>query len=706
MRNFPVVQPSQISRLADFPYARRGLLVAALCLATFAVRAQSLNYGALEELFGEAVTTSVTGSPQVASDVPAMMEIITADDIRRSGATDIPGVLQHVTGVDVRRWTNSGVDVGIRGYNAAFSPRLLVLVNGRQVYADLYGYTPWSSVPVELETIRQIEIVKGPNSALFGFNAVGGVINIITYNPRYDPLGFATVRGGSQDLVAVAAGSSLHLADGWDMLVSAGVRENADFSTPTGIVNDHLRRGDKRRSLSVESWFALAPAVELQLKATHARTEQANMLPNYVLAFEQVEVSSVRAFLSADLPLGLVQGSLYTNWIDELAYTTFVEGRFEPNSTTPTADYANQVTVAQLQHLSKLGNQHTLRLTAEYREGDLNSSPLAGGLVFYDVAAAGAMWEWQLSEAVTLTNAIRRDRLKLGRHGSLPEGFGLTNAAWDRALGNTSFNSALVWKLGADDTLRFIVARGAQLPSLFSLGGLLSSEFSQGSDVSVGPFIAGIPQLRPVVVTSREIGWDHHLSRLNADLGMTVFRGQSRDVLANFGGALPEAAIISAPANIGNSGTDGIELQVGGMLNESWRWRTGYLYQDVDDEFAAQFPAGRTLRSYAQTTPRHNFNLSLGWTVGSWEADAFVRRVSDTQGISGDRLYLEPPSARVPEVLTDIAAFAALDMRIARALRPGLVVALAGQNLLRSEQRQTSGPMVERRVHATLSWEF
>ena len=154
------------------------LTAAALSYPVLPVHAQSLNYGATEQLFGEPVTTSATGSPQRASDVPVSMEIITADEIRRSGAYDIPGVLRHVLGVSFQQWTNNQADIGLRGYDQPFSQRVLVLIDGRQVYADYYGLTPWSALPIELGAIRQIEIVKGPASALFGFNAVGGVINI------------------------------------------------------------------------------------------------------------------------------------------------------------------------------------------------------------------------------------------------------------------------------------------------------------------------------------------------------------------------------------------------------------------------------------------------------------------------------------------------------------------------------------------------
>jgi outer membrane receptor for ferrienterochelin and colicins len=68
--------------------------------------------------------------------------------------------------VDVRRYGLADVEVGIRGYNQPYNPRLLVLVNGRQVYLDDYGHVNWSSIPIQLDEIRQIEVIKGPNSAL------------------------------------------------------------------------------------------------------------------------------------------------------------------------------------------------------------------------------------------------------------------------------------------------------------------------------------------------------------------------------------------------------------------------------------------------------------------------------------------------------------------------------------------------------------
>jgi iron complex outermembrane receptor protein len=87
--------------------------------------------------------------------------------------------------------------VAVRGYNQPGAPRLLVLINGRQVYLDHYGLVAWSTLPVQLAEIQQIEVVRGPNSALFGFNAAAGVINIVTTNPLTDSVNSASVSFGN-----------------------------------------------------------------------------------------------------------------------------------------------------------------------------------------------------------------------------------------------------------------------------------------------------------------------------------------------------------------------------------------------------------------------------------------------------------------------------------------------------------------------------
>ena len=233
--------------------------------------AQSIDYGAFEELFGEPVTTSATGTPQRASLVPTDVEIVTADMIRRSGATDTPGVLAHVVGVDVLRWGITSADVAIRGYDTPFSPRLLVLVNGRQVYLDDWGRTEWDAIPVQLAEIRQIEVVEGPNTALFGFNAAAGVINIVTYNPLYDTVNTGSVTGGTQGFVQGSIVGTGRIGQDAAIRLSAGATRANEFTSLRDLAPQvGLRQQSFRGAVSADALVRISADQEFELEATHS----------------------------------------------------------------------------------------------------------------------------------------------------------------------------------------------------------------------------------------------------------------------------------------------------------------------------------------------------------------------------------------------------------------------------------------------------
>jgi len=145
-------------------------------------------------------TRSVSRYGQPLLEAPATVSIITAEDIRMSGATNIPDVLRRVVGVDVMQMSAAQPDLSIRGFNRALSNKVLVLVDGRSVYQDIMATPLWAVIPVTLEEIERIEVVRGPASAVYGANAVTGVINIITRAP-----------GQGQDVVHVEGGGPDHM---------------------------------------------------------------------------------------------------------------------------------------------------------------------------------------------------------------------------------------------------------------------------------------------------------------------------------------------------------------------------------------------------------------------------------------------------------------------------------------------------------------
>ena len=117
------------------------------------------------------------------SEAPSNVYVITDEDIRHSGATDIPTVLRRIPGMEVMQMTGADFNVSVRGNNQTAANKLLVLVDGRPIYEYAFGSVFWTLLPVTLPEIKKIEVWKGPASAIYGFNAFDGVVNIVTKSP-------------------------------------------------------------------------------------------------------------------------------------------------------------------------------------------------------------------------------------------------------------------------------------------------------------------------------------------------------------------------------------------------------------------------------------------------------------------------------------------------------------------------------------------
>ncbi|HVW72799.1 MAG TPA: TonB-dependent receptor [Rhizomicrobium sp.] len=649
-------------------------------------RAQTMDYGALEKTFGEAVTTSATGQPQRATDAPVDMVIVTAEDIRRSGAHDIPGILRHVAGVDVAQWTNDDADVSVDGYNQPYSSRLLVLVDGRQVYADFYGVTPWSAIPVELSAIRQIEIVKGPSAALFGFNAAGGVINIVTYSPLYDNANTAAAIGGTQNLGEGAATLTLHDDSRMGLRATVGGSVNDDFRTPIPAgVGGVSRRHDYRGEISLDGVYRISDSTQLGLEASHSVAARNEIYPGYTLDQATYWTDSVRGTLASDTAAGLVSLSAYTNW---------QASNLQTSLGGPVAYHPNDVmTVVQLSDVFETGADSTFRLAAEYRHDAAGTFPFQGGHVFYNVYSASAMWNWRITSTLSLTNAVREDYLTLGRTGTVPANYLFTNADWGKEEEiRTSFNSGLVWKPDDDNTLRLMASHGSELPNLVDLGSFLQ--------VSPPSSLSGSPGTDPFGVAKYEASWDRVLEDFNATLDASLFYQETTNIISEASAeTITASGIWLTPSVIGNSHAYGGEIALKGIFDSRWRWGLSYRFESVEDDFGPPAQDGVNYVDYQHSTPHHLLNANLGWSNDRWEIDGYARYQSRIQGIV-------PDPVTSAAVLTPVAGYVSLDGRLAYRLDGGFTLALSGQNLGQDHQRQTTAPDVERRILFTVSKSF
>ncbi|MCU1348190.1 MAG: TonB-dependent receptor [Acidobacteria bacterium] len=156
----------------------------------------------LEELMNVEVT-SVARTATRLSETPAAVEVITREDIRRSGATTLAEALRLAPNLQVAQVNAHDWAVTARGFNGAsvntgsVADKLLVMIDGRSVYTPLFGGVFWDAQNVPLEDIDRIEVVSGPGGALWGANAVNGVINVITRSAEQTQGGMVSVAAGS-----------------------------------------------------------------------------------------------------------------------------------------------------------------------------------------------------------------------------------------------------------------------------------------------------------------------------------------------------------------------------------------------------------------------------------------------------------------------------------------------------------------------------
>jgi outer membrane receptor for ferrienterochelin and colicin len=202
--------------------------------------------------YEETVVVSASKVEQQLVNAPATVSVVTSETIQNSPATNVGDLLRTVPGMNVSQISARDVNLTSRGATSTLSTSQLAVVDGRSVYLDFFGMIMWDFIPTNPNDIRQIEVIRGPASAVWGANAMTGVVNVITKTPRE-----LAAEGGGNSLTLGVGGfgravegrdqgvGALFYVNGshaeavntrWSYKVSAGYLTQDAMARPTGTI--------------------------------------------------------------------------------------------------------------------------------------------------------------------------------------------------------------------------------------------------------------------------------------------------------------------------------------------------------------------------------------------------------------------------------------------------------------------------------------
>ena len=177
-------------------------VIATLTLAIAPAMAQQEEAPPVEEpgeLVEEVIVVTASRTEQSLNEAPAAVSVLTAKDIESIPADNYGALLRNVPGLNVSQTSARDINMTSRGSTNTLSTSQLVLVDGRSLYLDFFGFVMWDFLPVNTAEIKQIEAVRGPGSAVWGANAMTGVVNLIGTDLRRPVHRARRARGAAAD---------------------------------------------------------------------------------------------------------------------------------------------------------------------------------------------------------------------------------------------------------------------------------------------------------------------------------------------------------------------------------------------------------------------------------------------------------------------------------------------------------------------------
>jgi iron complex outermembrane receptor protein len=623
--------------------------------------------------------TSASRKEQRLFDTPSAVYVITAEDIRRSGLTSIPELLRLAPGVQVAQINGTKWAVSVRGFNGLYSNKLLVLIDGRTIYNPIFAGVTWDSEDLLVEDIDRIEIVRGPGGAVWGANAVNGVINVVTKTAAATQGMFVRAGAGSLDSTSVA------LRYG-GTAKSVAYRTYAQWSQRGGsVLPVGLYEKDDSDALTAGA----------RVDGTGARTTWMIQLNALSGRSHGLWAAPTRApeLVPADALPGMSRtsgGALLGRWTRQMApgSSLQVESSFDMSQRDePVGEYGQRSMEAAVQYRAQVGARHDFITGVGYRS--IHAS-LDGrvGIALLPAENTQGIFNTFVQDEIALVP--RRLSLTLGakvEHGEAGFGFQPTGR--------------FMWSVSRSQRVWGAVSRALRTPSLLDRYihvQLPPMQSPSGPPINIE--FSGNPDARSESVVSVESGYRVEVGDFTLDAAaFTSSYGRLRttEAEAPFVSMTSAGPAIVAPLTFGNrmqADARGIELSADWRPVPYWRLDAGY----TAIHLAPHLDAGSGdpgAAAYAGNAPQQQ------WQARSW--------IALPARLQLDALLLHAGAISALAV----PAYTRADLRVEFAATPQVSLAIVGQNLLDRSHIEFAGAaeqvLVTRQPRAArvqIAWRF
>ena len=570
------------------------------------------------------VVLSASRLSQPLAEAPAAVTVIDRDMIRASGFRDIPDLLRLVPGFSVAYTRNNTWAVGYHGLGDAYSRRFQVLVDGRSIYSPHFGAVHWGDLPLAIEDIERIEVVRGPSAAVHGSNAFLAVINIITQSAAQARGGLASMQYGEAGMAGLVARYGGGDADrNWRVTLSAQDRDRFEDVGYDGGGNPvYPRERTRTYFVSGRTDWQVNPRDGLSL---HWGVSDGDWNAGREgVAGEPDRQDSSAAFLHLQFQR---IDSPDREWRGQVYYT---RNRFDANAVVvagpfvvPVDQYQLQTRLnLDLQAMQRLGDSLRMLWAVEWRRETVDSpqSYYGSGTLDGELARVSGNLEWRASE----------DWLVQG--GALVEHHYYTGT-------DVSPRLAVNYTMQPGHTLRASVSQAYRSPTFLEQDGNQVYTETGGSIVETVAIPAATP-LSPERLLSREIGYVGQIRALALNVNARFFSDRLYDYIGTQRLVTTEC---NEPVDKCFQSVNGSSLDLHGWEAElHWRplerldlyaqyasVRIGYRDVVLDSE-------GSIIDDdLPYSAPRNNFGLlaSYRWGAG-WQASAGVYRTDDVMWLS------------------------------------------------------------------------